>query len=119
MELQESELEGFLAAGKAFELGGLTQEEEKEFNVKIAEEEGGFNIKPTEAEGFNIKMPDYGSSNQPAMDPFLETVDVKLENVSSFILDCPFCHQSFKEMSDLNAHIVSCSDPATNQEAKI
>ena len=59
-----------MAAGKAFELGGLTQEEEKEFNVKIAEE--GFNIKLTEAEeeGFNIKLPDYGSSNQP-MDPFL------------------------------------------------
>ena len=117
MELQESQLEGFLAAGKEFELGGLVQEEEEGFNVKIAEEEEGFNIKLTEEEGFNIKMPDYGSSNQP-MDPFLETVDVKLETVSSFILDCPFCHQSFKEMSDLNAHIVSCSDPTINQEEK-
>ena len=37
--MQEIDLEGFLAAGKEFELGGLAQEEEKGFNVKIAEEE--------------------------------------------------------------------------------
>ena len=122
-------MEGFLAVGKVFELGGLMEEDgrfsiknnkggfniknmEEEFNMKNMEEE--FNIKNI-GEGLNIKMADYGSSNPP-LDPFLETMNVKLESVSSFNLDCPFCHQSFNEMPHLNAHIVSCSNSSTNEE---
>ena len=90
VEMHESELETFLAIGTEFKLSGLGEEE-----------------------GVNIKMAEQGFSGQP-LDNFIGAADIKLETVSSFLLDCPLCQQPFKEMSHLNAHIVSCSE-ATNQ----
>ena len=133
-----------MAAGKEFELRGLAEEEVRGLaegglaKGGLAKEEVGGLAKRglaeeevgglangglaegglVKEEGFNIKMAEYGLESNHPLDPFLETADVKLETVSSFILDCPLCHQSFNEMSNLNAHIVSCADPSTNEEEK-
>ena len=73
-------------------------------------------------EGLNIKMPSFegesASSVQPPLDLFMEAVDVvKSEPEPSFILDCPLCHRTFNEMSDLNSHIADCSSKTADEQS--
>ena len=115
-----------MVVGKLFELSGLVEEEGEGLNIKMAEydssdikmaEYGSNDIKMAEYGSTDIKMAEYGSSEDQLLDPFLETsADVKLESVSAFILDCPLCRHSFNELSDLNAHIVSCSDTGNEED---